>query len=68
VLGGAVKLECNRPCALEVAPLRTVSQSEAGFEKIMQAVTLRLVWRLPAGSHDVGVQLAFVRDDATVNE
>lgn len=59
VLGGAVRIECDPPCAMDAAPLRTVSQSEAGFEKIMQAVTLALVWRLPAGRQSVDVRLVF---------
>ena len=44
VLGGAVRLSANRPGYVTSAPCFSVSQSEAGFEKIMQAVTLRLRW------------------------
>ncbi len=40
VLGGSLVLLSNRPLALTAKPFYTVSQSEAGFEKIMQAVTL----------------------------
>lgn len=40
VLGGKVTVTFDPPCAVSVRPLLTVSQSEAGFEKIMQAVTL----------------------------
>ena len=43
VLGGKVVLTMNPPVAVKVAPHKTVSQSEDGFEKIMQAVTLRIV-------------------------
>jgi hypothetical protein len=32
------------PCAFSSYPHFSVSQSEAGFEKIMQAVTLVLEW------------------------
>lgn len=44
ILGGAVVLKSNRGTSLKTAPLHTVSQSEAGFEKIMQAVVLTLEW------------------------
>ncbi len=49
VLGGKVLLGTDRPVAIHAAPHKTVSQSEDGFEKIMQAVTLRLSLPLPAG-------------------
>jgi len=44
VLGGKLTLTSSRPAALHSAPCFSVSQSEAGFEKIMQAVTLQLSW------------------------
>ncbi|HWT28601.1 MAG TPA: alpha-amylase/4-alpha-glucanotransferase domain-containing protein, partial [Methylophilaceae bacterium] len=44
VLGGAIQLSCSVPCAFSSQPHFSVSQSEAGFEKIMQAVTLELIW------------------------
>jgi len=47
VLGGAVKLSFNQPAGIESAPCFSVSQSEAGFEKIMQAVTVVLSWPVP---------------------
>ncbi len=43
VLGGRVVLTLNPPAAVSAAPHKTVSQSEDGFEKIMQAATLRIV-------------------------
>jgi len=49
VLGGKVLLDTDRPVAIHAAPHKTVSQSEDGFEKIMQAVTLRLMLPLSAG-------------------
>ena len=52
VLGGMVELLCSPPAALEAGPHHTVSQSEDGFEKIMQAVTLRLAWQVEAGDSD----------------
>jgi 4-alpha-glucanotransferase len=44
VLGGVVCLSTNLACAFSSYPHFSVSQSEAGFEKIMQAVTLHLEW------------------------
>lgn len=44
-LGGRLALETSRPVHLQAAPFHTVSQSEAGFEQIMQAVRLDLRWR-----------------------
>jgi 4-alpha-glucanotransferase/alpha-amylase len=43
VLGGKVVITTDRPVTVQAAPHKTVSQSEDGFEKIMQAVTLRIV-------------------------
>jgi alpha-amylase/alpha-mannosidase (GH57 family) len=45
VLGGKVTLTSGMPVSISAAPHKTVSQSEGGFEKIMQAVTLRLAWQ-----------------------
>ncbi|MDE1942031.1 MAG: DUF1926 domain-containing protein [Betaproteobacteria bacterium] len=44
VLGGTLRLSANQPGRWRSAPCFSVSQSEAGFEKIMQAVTLHLRW------------------------
>lgn len=44
VLGGAVHLHSSEACNFSSYPHFSVSQSEAGFEKIMQAVTLELQW------------------------
>ena len=48
-LGGAIVVESSRPLRIAGQPHRTVSQSEAGFEKIMQAVCLTLSWTPVAG-------------------
>jgi hypothetical protein len=64
VLRGAVRLETDPPCALRVSPLLSVSQSEAGFEKIMQAVSIALHWKLPAGRHALCARLRFEATDA----
>jgi 4-alpha-glucanotransferase len=42
VLKGRIALRCDHPMKVSAAPHKTVSQSEDGFEKIMQAVTLRI--------------------------
>ena len=50
VLGGRVVLTFSRPATIHAAPHQTVSQSEDGFEKIMQAVTLKISVQSPAGA------------------
>ena len=47
VLGGAVRLAASLPATIRARPHQTVSQSEAGFEKIMQAVELTFGWTVP---------------------
>ncbi len=46
VLGGSLVIDLDRPLALTARAHRTVSQSEAGFEKIMQAAELTFHWLL----------------------
>lgn len=48
-LRGALRIEAIQPVRLSARPHRTVSQSEAGFEKIMQAVCVTLTWAPAAG-------------------
>lgn len=57
VLGGQLILRASHPVRLHATPHFSVSQSEAGFEKIMQAVTLTLTWRLSAEQHEMLVSL-----------
>lgn len=57
VLGGAVRLSFSHPPRISSAPCFSVSQSEAGFEKIMQAVTLILSWPLPGEGQTLAVTL-----------
>ncbi|HWV19361.1 MAG TPA: alpha-amylase/4-alpha-glucanotransferase domain-containing protein [Rhodocyclaceae bacterium] len=45
VLGGKLILASNQPVDISGRPHFTVSQSEAGFEKIMQAAVLTLRWQ-----------------------
>jgi alpha-amylase len=49
VLGGCLVIETSQPLPLVARAHRTVSQSEAGFEKIMQAVCIALTWSPAAG-------------------
>jgi len=55
VLGGKVTLATGEPVGVGAAPHKTVSQSEDGFEKIMQAVCLRI--NAPAGNSSVKLQI-----------
>jgi alpha-amylase/alpha-mannosidase (GH57 family) len=60
VLGGKVVLRSSRPAKLVGRPHFTVSQSEAGFEKIMQAVTLTLSWEAAAHHKPLEVSLEII--------
>lgn len=62
VLGGSVKLNISSPVALIAQPCYSVSQSEGGFEKIMQAVTLTLEWTLTLGEVVVSIEVGERRD------
>ena len=57
VLGGKIILHTSHSVRLHAAPHFSVSQSEAGFEKIMQAVTLTLTWPLSAQQHEMLISL-----------
>lgn len=57
VLGGQVKIETSILAEIHGRPQQTVSQSEAGFEKIMQAVELTLAWTLPDDACTLQLQL-----------
>ena len=52
-LRGSLQIEASQPVHLAAQPHRTVSQSEAGFEKIMQAVCIRLAWSPVAGVEQI---------------
>ncbi len=61
VLGGTVKLTAAKPLDCHSSPYFSVSQSEAGFEKIMQAVTLTLRWDVPPSRSEMRIDLEFER-------
>ena len=64
VLGGKIILRFNPPVCWQSAPHLTVSQSEAGFEKIMQALRLDLAWSIQAGkAHAIEIQAEVVPYD-----
>ncbi len=56
-MGGSLTLRSSLPLHLRAAPCFTVSQSEGGFEKIMQSVTLTLSWPLDAAHANVHLSL-----------
>ncbi len=58
VLGGSLTISASPPAALRSAPCFSVSQSEAGFEKIMQAVTLHLSWPVAELRHALAISIA----------
>jgi hypothetical protein len=60
-MGGAVAVLVSAPAGVRARPHRTVSQSEDGFEKIMQCATVTLAWPLAAGRHELSVALKITR-------
>jgi len=56
-MGGAVAVLCSSPAGVRARPHLTVSQSEDGFEKIMQCATVTLAWPLAAGRCELSVAL-----------
>lgn len=64
VLGGVLQLSSSVGCTFSSRPHFSVSQSEAGFEKVMQAVTLELQW--PASMVCAGLELSLeaIRSEA----
>jgi hypothetical protein len=62
VLGGGIRLAVSPPAALRARPHHTVSQSEEGFERIMQAAAIALAWPVQAGGGEFTVTLEIYRD------
>ncbi|HSH72897.1 MAG TPA: alpha-amylase/4-alpha-glucanotransferase domain-containing protein [Methylophilaceae bacterium] len=60
VLGGALHVFSSVSCKLTSHPHFSVSQSEAGFEKIMQAVTLELEWSAKALANGFEIKLEVI--------
>ena len=61
VLGGVVQVLCSPPARLSARPHHTVSQSEDGFEKVMQAVTLDLSWAVAEDTSELVVAVEIRR-------
>jgi 4-alpha-glucanotransferase len=57
VLGGSIVLFSNHPVTITARPFFTVSQSEAGFEKIMQAVSLIIHYAFPRQADSLQISL-----------
>ena len=62
-LKGCLRLRSSQPVQLSAGPHHTVSQSEAGFEKIMQCVCVTLVWK-PTRGEEWAISLEVVADPA----
>ena len=64
VLGGSLEVLCSPPGRLLAQPHHTVSQSEDGFEKVMQSVALDLSWAVGEGTDELVVALEIRRQTA----
>jgi hypothetical protein len=64
VLGGALQISCSVPVGVIARPHRTVSQSEAGFEKVMQAAEIALHWPLTGAPAELSIRLECRRHGA----
>ena len=62
MLGGGLVLSASRPVDIRARPHYTVSQSEAGFEKIMQAACITLSWPIDAVSQELTISLEILAD------
>jgi len=64
-LHGRVKLSADLPLTLDAAPYFTASQSEAGFERIMQAACLTLTWQPGGNAEMLNLRLAVTSRNQT---
>jgi hypothetical protein len=60
-MGGSIGILTSRPARVRAQPLHTVSQSEEGFEKVMQCAVVELEWPV-AGAGEVSVTLKVAAD------
>lgn len=60
-MGGSIGILTSRPVRVRARPLHTVSQSEDGFEKVMQCAVIELEWPA-AGAGEVSVTLRIAAD------
>jgi hypothetical protein len=56
-MGGALELTFSPPARVVAKPYRTVSQSEGGFERIMQAVSLEISWPVTGGGESLAMSM-----------
>jgi 4-alpha-glucanotransferase len=59
-LGGSLAIALDPPARLVAVPHFAVSRSEAGFEKVMQAATLRFEWSNPHAGCTLTIQMQVV--------
>ncbi|MFI5399651.1 MAG: alpha-amylase/4-alpha-glucanotransferase domain-containing protein [SAR324 cluster bacterium] len=64
VLAGGIVVETSAPVSVQGRPHLTVSQSEAGLEKIMQSACVTLSWIVPEPEADLRVTLRPYGDGA----
>ncbi|MFI5400855.1 MAG: alpha-amylase/4-alpha-glucanotransferase domain-containing protein [SAR324 cluster bacterium] len=64
VLAGGIVVETSAPVQVTGRPHRTVSQSEAGLERIMQSACVTLSWIVPEPEADLRVMLRPYADAA----
>jgi hypothetical protein len=62
-LGGGIRLTINPPAVLRARPHHTISQSEEGFERIMQAAAIALAWPVQASGGEFTVTMEIYRDE-----
>lgn len=60
-LDGALRLESRPACRMAGSPLHTVSLSEGGFEKIMQAAVVELAFEMKCDDETVSIALLPMR-------
>jgi hypothetical protein len=61
---GRLAVVCDPPAAVSARPYHTISQSEEGFERVMQSVTVELSWNVEAAAPaDIRLELRVEADD-----
>jgi len=59
---GSVVLRFEPPARVNARPYHTVSQSEEGFERVMQSVTLDIAWPVAEDAASFAVHLTLRAD------
>jgi hypothetical protein len=59
---GSVALAFEPPARVTARPYHTVSQSEEGFERVMQSVTLEVLWPVQDDAASLAVHLEIRAD------